>query len=206
MPSELLLASASPRRAALLRGLGVRFRQIPSGAGEEHDGADPAASAAEVALRKALKVAESHPLDVVIGADTVVVAPDGQPMGKPRDGGEALGMLMRLAGRTHRVVTGVALVGPAGRRTGVETTLVRMRRFGRDEAERYVRSGEPLDKAGAYGIQGRGGLLVAGIEGCYFNVVGLPITLLYGMLTECGAAGEWLGPDPNAHEAGQGSG
>ena len=206
MPSDLLLASASPRRAALLRGLGVRFRQLPSGADEEHDGDDPAASATEVALRKAVKVAESHPLDVVIGADTVVVAPDGQLMGKPTDGGDAIRMLLRLAGRTHRVVTGVALIGPGGRRTGVETTLVHMRRFGRDEAERYVRSGEPMDKAGAYGIQGRGGLLVAGIEGCYFNVVGLPITLLYGMLTDYGVAGEWLGPDPNADEAGWGAG
>jgi len=194
MPSDLVLASASPRRVALLGALGVRFRQVASAVDEHHDGEDPAAMAEAVALRKAAAVALLEPDAVVLGADTVVVAPDGALLGKPVDGPDAVHMLLRLAGHTHTVVTGVALAGAVEPVTGSELTRVRMRAFGEEEARRYVRSGEPMDKAGAYGIQGRGGLLVDGIEGCYWNVVGLPLKLVYTMLRESGRAAEWLGP------------
>lgn len=199
MPSELVLASASPRRAGLLRGLGVVFRVEPSGADESHDGDDPSSAAETVALRKARVVAGRCPGAVVVGADTVVVAPDGAFLGKPRDEDEAVAMLLRLSGRTHQVVTGVAVVGgtAGGERVASESTRVHMRAFTEPEARRYARSGEPLDKAGAYGIQGRGGLLVAGVEGCYFNVVGLPLVVLQRLLRDKGVGAEtWLGPGP----------
>jgi septum formation protein len=194
MPSELVLASASPRRAGILRGIGIPFRQVASGVDETHHGSEPAEAAREVALRKAVAVAGREPSAVVLGADTVVVAPDGRMLGKPVDETEAVEMLLSLAGRSHTVVTGVAVAGAVPAYTAAETTRVVMRPFGRDEAERYARSGEPLDKAGAYGIQGRGGLLVEGIEGCYWNVVGLPLGLVRTMLGSTEIADDWLGP------------
>jgi septum formation protein len=197
MPSELILASASPRRAALLAAVGARFRVVRSDVDETHCGTDPIAATIEVALRKARAIAARHPGTVVVAADTVVVAPDGGMLGKPADGEEAVAMLLRLAGRTHAVVTGVAVVGPEGmpERTAGETTRVRMRAFDEVEARRYVASGEPFDKAGAYGIQGRGGLLVDGVEGCYFNVVGLPLRQLHPLLLGRDVGAEsWLGP------------
>ncbi len=199
MRSELVLASASPRRAGLLRALGGEFHVVPSGVDESHDGVDAAQAAEAVARRKARAVADRYPGAVVVGADTVVVAPDGTFLGKPRDDAEALAMLLRLAGATHRVVTGVAVVGSPGCPEAVasEETRVRMRSFGPEEAERYVASGESRDKAGAYGIQGRGGLLVDRVEGCYFNVVGLPLVLLQRLLDDRGVGAEaWLGPEP----------
>jgi septum formation protein len=195
MPSDLILASESPRRALLLRALGVRFEQIPSDVVEDHDQADPEAAAIASALKKAMSVAQSYPEAEILGADTVVVTPKGEILGKPADEDDALRMLMTLSGREHQVITGVALVGPGHEVSSAETTSVRMRTYTREEAARYARSGEPMDKAGAYGIQGLGGLLVKSLTGCYFNVVGLPLQLLYQMLRANGLAEEWLGPD-----------
>jgi len=195
MPSELILASASPRRAQLLRNLGIPFEQVPSGVEEDRGRGDPADVAREAALQKARTVARARSEAVVIGADTVVVSPQGEIMGKPADEADALRMLMALADREHQVITGVALVGSGTEAASVETTRVRMRAFDREEAARYIRSGEPMDKAGAYGIQGLGGLLVESVTGCYFNVVGLPLRRLYEMLRSEARAADWLGPD-----------
>jgi septum formation protein len=188
---EIILASASPRRAALLRQIGLRFRVAPSGLGEDGEaplpGESPEACARRLALSKAREVAGRLAHGLVIGADTVVACED-RSFGKPRDGDEALAFLLALAGRTHRVITGVAVVDAETARAEIEAavTSVVMRPFGADEAARYVATGEPMDKAGAYGIQERGALLVEGIQGDYFNVVGLPIALLAVLLGRFG--------------------
>ncbi len=195
MPSELILASASTRRAGLLDALGVRYRQIESAVDERSDTDDPAASAVAVALAKARSVQRSHPTCFVLGADTIVISPVGETLGKPVDDADALRMLLSLSGGEHEVITGLALVGPGVELSDSESTRVQMCDFDEEEARRYVRSGEPEDKAGAYGIQGKGGLLVESVTGCYFNVVGLPIRLLYEMVKDRGVAERWLGPD-----------
>ena len=197
MPSELILASRSPRRTGLLTRLGIEFRQVVSGVPEVHEGDDRAASAGTAALAKAKAVALNHPGAIVIGADTIVISADGEMLGKPADEASAVETLMKLSGRYHTVITGVAVVGPGPDEVSVaaEQTRVLMRLFNREEAGRYVASGEPMDKAGAYGIQVRGALLVERIEGCYFNVVGLPLNLLRVLLEKHGVlTGEWLGP------------
>jgi len=190
----LVLASASPRRRALLEGLGIAFRSVEPGV-EESTGGGPAGEVAvALALAKAREVArrlgavsapEADPRSapLVIGADTLVVL-DGTSLGKPRDGAEALRMLLRLSGREHEVITGIAVVDSlSGREAAArEVTVVRMRAFDEAEARAYVATGEPRDKAGAYGIQGHGGLLVEGIRGDYYNVVGLPLAGLRSLL------------------------
>ncbi len=188
---EIVLASVSPRRAALLAQIGVPFRTLPSTLGEDGE-AQVAGEGAEdcarrLALAKANDVARALPSGLVIGADTVVTC-DGRLLGKPRDADEAQAFLLSLAGRTHRVITGVAVVEAATGRAEVDAaaTEVRMRPFDAAEAAQYVATGEPMDKAGAYGIQGRGALLVAGIRGDYFNVVGLPLVLLAALLCRFG--------------------
>jgi septum formation protein len=190
--SDIVLASASPRRAALLRQVGLPFRVHASDADEESPGLrrpheSPEAFEVRLALAKARAVAARLRGGLVIGADTVVVG-RGKLLGKPRDGREAQAFLLRLAGRTHRVATGVAVLdaGTGRLATGGSTARVRMRAFGAEEAARYVATGEPLDKAGAYGIQGRGALLVEAIEGDYYTVVGLPLVLLARLLARFG--------------------
>jgi len=191
----LVLASASPRRAALLAQVGVAFEVRASDVPEEADrpGRDAGEVAREHARAKALAVARQLPERLVLGADTVVVL-GGEVLGKPAGREEARVMLRRLSGREHAVITAVALaLGDAGRARlldeHAECTRVRFRELGAAEIEDYVASGEPLDKAGAYGIQGRGALLVRAIEGCYFNVVGLPLSSTWEMLVRLGAAG-----------------
>lgn len=182
-----------------MRQLDISFRQVASGASEDHGHGDAATGARAVALRKARVVAKQHPDAIVIGADTIVVSPEGEMLGKPADRFEALRMLKLLSGRTHRVITGIALIVPGSgeEHMASEVTTVRMHAFNDEEAARYVASGEPMDKAGAYGIQGRGALLVDGLEGCYSNVVGLPLQLLYGLIRKSTDAAEsWLGPRP----------
>lgn len=184
---EIILASASPRRATLLTQIGLPFRVCPSTLGEDGEAAldheTPETCAARLALAKARDVAARLDQGLIIGADTVVTC-RGRILGKPRNGKEAQAFLLALAGQTHRVVTGVAVVEAGSGRVEVDVavTAVTMRPFDRQEAMRYVATGEPLDKAGAYGIQGRGALLVEGIHGDYFNVVGLPLTLLARLL------------------------
>lgn len=185
---EIVLASASPRRAALLQQIGLPFRVHPSALDEDRaepgpGDEPPEARACRLARAKAEEVAARLGQGLVIGADTIVTC-DGIIFGKPRDAEEARETLLRLAGRSHQVITGVAVVeGATGRaEVAAAVTAVRMRAFDSAEAAAYVATGEPLDKAGAYAIQGRGALLVEGIEGDYFNVVGLPLTTLAALL------------------------
>lgn len=173
----LVLASGSPRRRDLLRDLGLRFTIHPPNVDErENVPSDPDEHAAVLAERKARAAAAKFHECVVLAADTIVVR-DQHILGKPGDEAEALEMLRSLVGREHRVLTGVC-VGHEARAsftTCVVSTKVRLRAVEDDELKRYVATGEPMGKAGAYAIQGLGGLLVAGIEGDYSNVVGLPL-------------------------------
>ena len=185
-PQPLILASASPRRRDLLTQVGLCFEQAAADVDESWPaGRGPEEAATEIALRKAEAAAEGRTEGIVLAADTAVVH-NGDLLGKPRSETEALRMLQRLAGDTHRVVTGLALMDVATgcRLTGAECTDVVMRLAGADELSAYIASGEPLDKAGAYGIQGLGAGLVTRVDGCYFNVVGLPIQMVIGFMQQ----------------------
>jgi septum formation protein len=181
---ELVLASASPRRAELLRVAGIPHLVIPSGISEaaEATGAEvspPAQHALALAVAKAEAVVAHHPGRPVLGADTVVVL-DGRLLEKPADPDDARRMLHQLSGRRHLVITAIALRGKPFLRPweGWEETWVDFLPLADQAVADYVATGEPLDKAGAYGIQGYGALMVRRIEGCYFNVMGLPLALL----------------------------
>lgn len=197
---RLVLASASPRRSELLKQIGVRFEVCVSNVAEEADEAslEPHEVAAEHARDKALKVAARMPGRLVLGADTVVVL-DGRPLGKPADRDEARRMLRSLSGCEHEVITAVALAADDGEGAAVVAedhvvTQVCFRKLSEAEIEAYVASGEPMDKAGGYGIQGLGAILVHEIRGCYFNVVGLPLSRTWEMLREVWGtlpAGTW---------------
>jgi septum formation protein len=182
---RLILASASPRRQELLRTAGFEVEVRPSFIEEVvRPGESPEDFARRAATDKALGVAAAAPPDaLVLGADTVVVA-GGEILGKPADAADATRMLRALSGATHRVITGVCLVSAPDRVEAVrsETTLVTFRQLDEKETADYVASGEPFDKAGAYGIQGLASKFVTRLEGCYFNVVGLPVSLVYDML------------------------
>lgn len=184
----IILASQSPRRRELLGQMGLTDFIIRPAQGEEQ--VDPALSPAQLvealSRQKGLEVASgAQPEDVIIAADTVV-AIDGQVLGKPHSRQQAVEMLTHLSGRTHTVYTGVTLCRGKDILTQHEATTVRFRTLTDAEIDAYVSSGEPMDKAGSYGIQGLGGLLVEGIEGDYFNVVGLPICRLGRMLAQFG--------------------
>ncbi|HOX25086.1 MAG TPA: Maf family protein [Candidatus Krumholzibacteria bacterium] len=188
---SLVLASRSPRRAELLRIAGIPFEVRPAGDVESAHAArlgslhaEPSRYAEELAWLKALAVGAVSPGRLVLGADTIVVV-DGEILEKPRDDADARAILARLAGRRHAVVTAIALCGGADRRwLGHERTEVEFLPLSADAIARYVATGEPLDKAGAYGIQGFGALMVKGVRGCYFNVMGLPLALLGRALRE----------------------
>lgn len=183
---KIILASASPRRQELLRLITEEFTVCPADADETlPDGLSIERQIETLAERKAADVAGKNPDCAVIGSDTMVVV-DGKPLGKPADAADARRMLRLLSGRAHEVITGLAVLSPAGNRIGHRTTRVNFRRLTDAEIDRYIATGEPLDKAGAYGIQGRGATLITGIEGDYFSVVGLPVELLYTMLVELG--------------------
>ena len=184
----IILASQSPRRRELLGQMGFSDFIIRPAVGEEKAdlSLSPARLVEDLSLQKGLEVAASAaPGDLVIAADTVV-AVDGQILGKPHSPQEAAEMLCALSGRTHTVYTGVTLCRDSEVLTEHEATSVRFRPLTREEIEAYVATGEPMDKAGAYGIQGIGSLLVEGIEGDYFNVVGLPVCRLGRMLARFG--------------------
>ncbi len=192
-PTRLILASSSPRRQELIRLLGLTVPiEIQSSDADETVPADwtPDRIVEQLALRKANAV-RSLQLDesaaaVILGADTIVVQ-DGQVLGKPQDAADAIGMLERLQGRSHDVYSGIALVDTNGRELARHAvTRVYMRSLDPARIERYVASGEPLDKAGAYGIQGAAAAFVERIDGCYFNVVGLPVSLAADMLQQFG--------------------
>lgn len=183
----IILASASPRRRELLRNMGIRdFETVPSSCESPIRAGIPVGDAVEeVALLKARDVAARYPNDIVIAADTLVFL-DGTPLGKPRDAADAARMLSALSGREHEVVTGLAVSAAGVDFLDHSVTTVRFRDLSPREIDWYVASGEPLDKAGAYGIQGLGGLFVEGISGDYYNVVGLPISKLALMLSRAG--------------------
>ncbi len=172
---HLILASASPRRRRLLAQVGLEFEVEPSAIKEDFTGHVPALAARSLAKAKAKAVQARRPGAVVIGADTVVVK-DGVVLGKPRDHAEAESMLRRLSGSAHQVITGVAVMDGQAEYVDHEVTTVWFRELDEEEIREYVASGEPMDKAGAYAIQGLGAVLVARIEGDYYNVVGLPLT------------------------------
>ncbi len=171
---SLILASSSPRRKEILESLGVAFT-IQTTAVDESPRVGE--RAADMVLRLAAAKAAAVPAgpgQIVIGADTAVVLGE-ESFGKPVDVGDALRMLARLSGQTHQVMTGLALATPAGMETALSVTDVRFREIDPDEARRYWHSGEPQGKAGAYAIQGRGGVFVEAIMGSYTGVVGLPV-------------------------------
>jgi septum formation protein len=204
----LVLASASPRRQDLLRGAGISFVVQPADVDETPLAGESARDCAErLAREKALAVWQKRPQDAVLGADTIVVV-DGTILGKPVDADDAARMLNMLSGRVHQVITGVCLAKPTpslesrvpsrnasdgSREFGTEnpslkiaseTTLVTMSAILDDEIRAYVATGEPMDKAGAYAIQGIASRWIPRIEGDYSNVVGLPVALVYRMLRE----------------------
>lgn len=191
-PRHVILASTSPRRRELLATLHIPFEVVPSKADEAVPSEwAPEQVVLELALRKAKAVhaaldSESRNA-VIIGSDTIVVL-DGQVLGKPKNEGEAASMLRALQGRSHQVLTAVACIDAGTGRAEAEyrRTIVTMRPAAEEEIASYARTGEGLDKAGAYAIQGLGAIFVTGIEGCYFNVVGLPLSLLSEMLGRFG--------------------
>lgn len=184
---NIILASASPRRRELLNQVGCQFSVITSDVVEDNTlDMSPSELVSLQAKDKALDVAAKiAPESVVIGADTIV-ALDGQVFGKPENKEDARCMLRRLAGKEHEVITGVAVV--RGTKVWVEhvITKVRIKNLADEEIDHYIATGEPMDKAGAYGIQGIGALLVEEISGCYANVVGLPLQRLSQMLKKAG--------------------
>ena len=186
---KLILASTSLRRAQILRDAGVSFTVVSSALDETpYPGEAPQVLVQRLADAKAdLVAARSVGPAIVIAADTVVVL-DGQVLGKPRSTEDARHMLEQLSGRTHSVHTGVSLIRlpDAQRLQFVETTLVHFSRLTADEISRYLATEEPYDKAGAYAIQGRAGRFIPRIEGCYYNVVGLPLEHLLAALRELG--------------------
>src|SRR6266568_2908104 len=184
----LILASQSPRRAELLRNAGIAFEVRPAEVDERmYEGEDPFEYVKRLALEKALHVLNMAPKGaVVIGADTTVVV-DGESLGKPVDKAHARHMLERLSGRWHEVTTGVCVAfcdanGAVVSEVKSEVTEVEFAAMSAEEIETYVASGEPMDKAGAYAIQGRASQWIPRIQGCYFNVVGLPVARLRTML------------------------
>ena len=182
----LVLASASPRRQELLRNAGIEFVVHPANVPEiPRDGELPGAFAERMAREKANAVFALRPNDLILGADTVVVV-DGKILGKPRDTADAAGMLRLLSGRKHEVITGVCVAGRRLRteNTRSESTTVIMNPLSDDDIRGYVASGEPMDKAGGYAIQGMASRWISRIEGDYFNVVGLPVALVWRMLKE----------------------
>jgi septum formation protein len=195
----LVLASASPRRQELLRNAGIPFVVQPTDIPEiPEEGEAPRAFAERMAREKALAVFRQRPDDLVLGADTIVVA-EAQILGKPRDGVDAVRMLRLLSGRKHQVTTGVCVIGPQPRTENLkpetgpedlrsETSLVTMETLSDEDIRSYVLTGEPMDKAGAYDIQGRASRWISRIEGDYCNVVGLPVSLVYKMLRGRGVA------------------
>lgn len=183
----LVLASASPRRRELLENARIAFTVAPADIHERREsGEAPAAYAERLARDKARAVAANNGGRLVLGADTIVVLGD-EVLEKPRDEEDAARMLRQLSGRTHQVITGVCLAGPGFEELRSASTDVTMAEIPDDEIAHYVASGEPMDKAGAYAIQGMASRWVTRLDGDYFNVVGLPVALVYRMLRDRGA-------------------
>ena len=190
---NIYLASTSPRRRDLLRRLGIRFQLLTPATSESLEavgrriGSHPGRYAVACARAKALSVSDRINAGIVIGVDTVVVC-GKQILGKPRSRAEARRMLGTLSGRTHTVISGVAVVTMPERRTltAAEQTEVSFRKLSANEIEQYIAGPEPYDKAGAYGIQEQAGIFVSRVSGCLLNVVGLPVPMLLRMLHKAG--------------------
>jgi septum formation protein len=180
----LILASMSPRRARLLRQIGIDFTVDPAHINEDYDGSEPVEFAREMSRRKASEVASRYDDGLILGADTIVLFQQ-RILGKPGNAEEARKMLLSLSGAVHEVITGVTIIE---RPTGLiitdhELTRVWFRTLSENEIERYIESGSPFDKAGGYGIQDdHGAVFVSRIDGCYYNVVGLPLSKVDSLL------------------------
>jgi septum formation protein len=190
---HLILASASPRRAEILRNAGfdleVRPAHVDESLRQDESAADYVCRLAEEKVRAIALQLRGQAIpepSVIIGADTAVVA-DGEILGKPEGDEDARRMLHILSGKTHEVFTGLALMSSQQIYVSFEMTRVTFARMSDDEIEEYISTGEPFDKAGGYGIQGRGGKFIPRIDGCYFNIMGLPLARLYAMLRELNA-------------------
>ncbi len=183
---RVVLASASPRRRQLLNLIGIAHEVLPANIDETMRVREtPRRHAERLAREKASAIAKRDPDLITIGADTIVVV-NRKVLGKPRDGDDAARMLALLSGREHTVTTAVAVSRGKKLRSAVEEVRVKFRRLRDDEIEAYIATGEPMDKAGAYGIQGYGATIVERIEGDYFAVMGLPIVRLIGLLRDVG--------------------
>jgi len=181
---KLVLASGSPRRAEILRSVGWDFvKDVPDVDESQMDGESPENYVVRLAASKARVVAASHPGEIVLGADTTVVI-DGQVVGKPDDLENARRMIEMLKDNSHEVLTGVAVVQNGSLTTGLQRTRVDFSKMSAAEINFLVQKGDPLDKAGAYAVQAQAALFIEGIEGDYWNVVGLPINLVYRMIVQ----------------------
>ena len=189
----LVLASASPRRRELLTQAGFEFQIHPADIPEDpYPNEEPIAYVTRLARQKAEAIHRHHPDDIILGADTTVTL-DNHILGKPTSVEDAARMLRLLSGRTHRVITGVSVVSAARTQTAAEVTAVQFLSLSDQEIETYIATGEPSDKAGAYAIQGYAARWIPRLDGCYFNVVGLPISLVSTMLATYLFS---LGPSP----------
>lgn len=186
---EFILASASPRRREILQNAGFSFRVVPSDADETVDEGISGEKTVEIlAERKALQILGENPDAVILGCDTVVVS-QGRILGKPRDDSDAFSMLRELSGKTHSVCTGVCICDKDRRVTFCNTTKVTFNSLSDETIRSYIATGEPGDKAGSYGIQGFGSVLVKNIQGDYFSVMGLPVCESASVLADFGIFG-----------------
>lgn len=181
---KIVLASGSPRRAEILTSVGWEFtKHVPDIDESERDGESPEHYVVRLAREKAAAVADQYPDEFVLGADTTVVI-DDQIMGKPVDLADARRMLTLLSGNWHEVLTGVAVVRNGTIKNGIQTTRVKFASMSDAEINFLAAHGDPLDKAGAYAVQAQAALFIEGIEGDYWNVVGLPVSLVYRLIAE----------------------
>lgn len=183
---RLVLASGSPRRAEIMNSVGWTFiKSVPDVDESVIDGEEPEDYVQRLAGEKALAVASSHPGEIILAADTTVVI-DGEIIGKPIDLDDARAMISKLSGNWHEVLTGVAVARNGDERIGMQRTRVKFAPMTDAEIDFLVEKGDPLDKAGAYAVQAQAALFIEGIEGDYWNVVGLPISLVYRLVGELG--------------------
>jgi septum formation protein len=188
---QLILASGSPRRRELLTISGYDFDVAASDTDENVTADTPAELVVKLAAAKASAVKDGRKNCCVIGSDTIVVL-DGEIMGKPKNADEAFNILRKLSGKTHIVYTGIAVLSDEGGAYDYDHTRVTFSELTDDEIRSYIKTGEPMDKAGAYGIQGSAGIFVQKVEGSYFTVIGLPLPKLYKMLRDAGITPRWM--------------
>ncbi|OQB24091.1 MAG: Septum formation protein Maf [Firmicutes bacterium ADurb.Bin182] len=188
---RLILASGSPRRRELLDISGFEFDVIVSDANENISANSPSELVKKLSLSKACAVKKGRTDCCVIGSDTVVVL-DGEVIGKPKDAEDAFSILQKLSGKTHLVYTGIAVISDNCEFADYDVTRVTFEKLTDNEIKAYIKTGEPMDKAGAYGIQGPASLFVKSVEGNYFTIIGLPLPKLYKMLRRAGLKPKWM--------------